>query len=251
MRLLVPVRGPLARVLLWSGGLGAGALGVLGGLSLRAPGIVAVGLAATLAACTAAGIAQESSRNDLRTTIEAAVHAAVWTVVVLLVLSGIAVLAGGGVAALVVGTVLAGWLVRAVLRARPTRPAALAPQAAPAPPVTSSPDAAGLPSLSGPPDVPGPSLDPAGLLAPVWTLPTPVLGQEWLSTTAALAGLLDPAARASLVRRREEMLDELERRDPDGFARWLAVGPAGDSDPADHVHGGPVLDGPAADTDAV
>ena len=43
----MPVRRPLARVLLWSGALGVGALGVLGGLSLRGPGLVAVGLAGT------------------------------------------------------------------------------------------------------------------------------------------------------------------------------------------------------------
>jgi hypothetical protein len=232
-------------VLLWSGALGAGALGVLGGLSLRGPGLVAVGLAAALAACTAAGIARESSRNDRRTTIEAAVQASAWTVGVLLVLSGIAALAGGGVAALVVGAALAGWLVRAALRSRPARPAA------PAPPVASSPGGAGVLFLPVPPaEIPGFSADPHSASRPVWTLPTPALGQDWLDTTAALAGRLDPAARASLVNRREEVLDELERRDPDGFAQWLAVGPDRGGDPADYVRGGPVHDGPAADTDA-
>jgi hypothetical protein len=61
---------------------------------------------------------------------------------------------------------------------------------------------------------------------------------------------LSPVARQTLVARREETLDELERRDPDGFARWLAAGPAAGSDPADFVRGGPAHRGPVADTDA-
>jgi hypothetical protein len=37
-----------------------------------------------------------------------------------------------------------------------------------------------------------------------------------------------PTAWDEVVRRRQEVLDEVERRDPTGFARWLAAGaPAG------------------------
>ena len=233
----MPVRGPLARLLLWSGVLCGGALGVVGGLSLRGSGLVAVGLAATLAACTAAGIARETTRNNTKATIEAAVHGAAWTVGGLLVLFGIAALAGGGVAALVVGAALAAWLVRAALRARPAGPV-------PSP----------LPFGGSLPETPysGRTTDSgeSGLLLPIWTLSTPALGQEWLSSTLALAGRLTPAARQSLVTRRVEVLDELERRDPDGFARWLAGGSTTGSDPAEYVRGGPVHNGPAADTDA-
>jgi len=39
------------------------------------------------------------------------------------------------------------------------------------------------------------------------------------------------------VRRREEVLDELEVRDPGGFSRWLGGGPVPGSDPADYVQG--------------
>jgi hypothetical protein len=85
-------------------------------------------------------------------------------------------------------------------------------------------------------------------MLPVAALSTRALGQEWVRTTAALAGRLSPAARASLVGRREEALDELERRDSDGFARWLVAGPG--SDPADFVRDGPARRGPVADTDA-
>jgi hypothetical protein len=72
---------------------------------------------------------------------------------------------------------------------------------------------------------------------PVTQLPTAALGTEWLRTTSALAGRLQPAVRASIVRRRQETLDELERRDPLGFARWMAGGPAPGSNPAQFVHG--------------
>jgi hypothetical protein len=92
--------------------------------------------------------------------------------------------------------------------------------------------------------------EPAGLLPPVTALTTAELGQEWTRTTAILAGPVGAAARAVLVARREETLDELERRDPAGFARWLAAGPTLSSDPADYVHGGPLRGDPAADTDA-
>ncbi len=59
-------------------------------------------------------------------------------------------------------------------------------------------------------------------------------------------GWLDAAARRSIVERREATLDELERRDPAGFGRWLAAGPAPGSDPADFVRGGPVAGTEAA-----
>ena len=87
-------------------------------------------------------------------------------------------------------------------------------------------------------------------MRPVAALSTRALGDEWVRTTAALAGRLSPAARAALVRRREETLDELELRDPEGFAKWLAAGPNSGSDPADYVRGGPAQRGPVADTDA-
>jgi hypothetical protein len=66
-------------------------------------------------------------------------------------------------------------------------------------------------------------------------LSTRALGQEWVRTSGVLAGRLDPAVRAALVRRRQEALDELELRDPDGFARWLIAGPVPGSDPAEYV----------------
>ena len=78
---------------------------------------------------------------------------------------------------------------------------------------------------------------------------TQALGREWLRTTAALDGPLRPAVREAVVQRRQQALDELERRDPAGFSRWLTSG-AGGRDPADYVRGRALPEGPAADTDA-
>jgi hypothetical protein len=72
------------------------------------------------------------------------------------------------------------------------------------------------------------------------------LGREWLRTSAALAQVRGPVVRQALAERRADALDELERRDPVGFARWLAEGATVDSDPARYVSGA-VPDGPAAD----
>jgi hypothetical protein len=72
---------------------------------------------------------------------------------------------------------------------------------------------------------------------PVSLLHTSDLGSEWLRTTSALARRVEPDARQDIIRRRQETLDELERRDPEGFARWLAAGPTTDSDPAAFVRG--------------
>jgi hypothetical protein len=79
-------------------------------------------------------------------------------------------------------------------------------------------------------------MDAVDTAGPVPALSTRALGREWLRTTALLAGAPAPADHAALVRRRQDVLDELERRDPVGFGRWLgAAGP--ECDPADYVRG--------------
>jgi hypothetical protein len=55
--------------------------------------------------------------------------------------------------------------------------------------------------------------------------------------TAALPGRLNPSVRQEVVRRRADVLDELERRDPIGFARWLTAERGLRNDPADFVRG--------------
>jgi hypothetical protein len=241
----VPVRGILARLLWWSGAVCAGVLAVVGGIGLRGPGLVAVGVAGLLTACTAVGIARDDPAHDRRSLLESAVQATGWAVGVLLVLAGVGVLAGALVAVLAGVAGGGAWLLAHVLRsrARAARSGRL-PQAAPW--------STGVGVLLLP--VPPPDVEVPGragqATSSVCGLGTAALGREWIRTTAALRGRLTPAERQELVRRREETLDELERRDPDGFARWLAEGPAPGSDPAAYVRGRPVQDDPTAGTDA-
>lgn len=227
------IRRPVFRVLLGAAAVTAGALAVVGGLALGGPGLIGVGLAAGLAGCTGAGIAREAPARSKGSALEAAVWASGCTGGLVLVLAGLSTVAGGAVAAVVV---LVALTVVAVRWGRAQRGRTASARSGTA-------EVLRLPVA--PPHT-GPTGD--SRMLPVGALSTRALGEEWLRTTAALAGRLSPAARASLVGRREEALDELERRDPDGFGRWLLAGPA--SDPADFVRGGPAQRGPVAGTDA-
>jgi hypothetical protein len=228
---------PFLRVLAVLVVLLGGAVAAVGGLALRAPGVVAVGVAGLLAGLTAAAIARDTPGHSLRATVEAAVLAAAGTVAALLVVSGTAALAGGwGIVALLTAGA-GGWVLRTWTqhRGRGARPGVAG-------------DAVHLAVVGDPADV-DPRPDAAGgavPTSPVSGLSTADLGREWLRTTAVLAARLAPAARRAVVERREETLDELERRDPVGFARWLAEGPAAGSDPAEYVRGGPATDAEAA-----
>jgi hypothetical protein len=230
-------------VLLGGGLVGGGALAVVGTLAVGGPGLVGIGLGAALAACTAAGIVREAPASMRGSALEAAVRAAGAVAGGLLVVAGLATVAGGVAAALAVVAVLVVVVVRVLRKPRPTASSAAATTHRRTP----VGEVLGLPP-SRPAARPGPV--PAVGLRPVATLTTRAIGDEWLRTTAALSGRLPSAARAALVLRREEILDELERRDPDGFAVWLAAGPTRGSDPADYVRGGPARPGPVADTDA-
>ncbi|TFV49414.1 hypothetical protein E4P43_12670 [Blastococcus sp. TF02A-35] len=195
----------------------------MGGIALRGPGLVAVLVSGLMAACVAAGVARESAEPRRRSVLESALLAGAVTVVALLVLSGTAMVAGGGVAVLLVAVVGAGW---GVARWLGDRRAAVvrAPQArvAPAPPVP---------------------------IRPVHGLSTSALAEEWVRTGAALHGGLTPAAWQGTVTRRALLLDELERRDPAGFARWMAAGPDA-TDPAGFVRAEPPRTDPSAEAEA-
>ena len=204
-------RGPLSRFLLGLGAVAGGVLAVVGGLALRPPGLVAVGLAAVVAACLAAGVARES-RPGRPAVIDAAWKAGATTVVVLLVLSGTAVLGGAVLTLVVAGAAAAAWSVRWLVRAQRAATAAASAVA--------------------------PARQPSVPLPPVSSLSTGDLGREWTRTTAALGGRLDARTREAIVVRRQETLDELERRDPDGFARWLAGLPLAGSDPSGDLRRG-------------
>jgi hypothetical protein len=242
----VSIRGPIARLLLGAGALCALVVALIGGVALRTSGVVAVVLAGAVAACLALGLAREAPERARWSPVEVAGHAAAWTVGALLVLSGTAAMAGGVVAAIVAGGAgvagLGYWLMHAAGTARIARAARAledTPGPWPVPPPGSLPGSASRGAMPTRTDV-------ARVLPPVTALPTDALGREWLRSTAALAGRLEPATRSSIVRRRQDALDELERRDPDGFARWLAAGPVPGSDPARYVGGGPAAGTQAA-----
>ena len=202
-------RGPLPRLLLGVAAVVGAGLAAVGGLALRPTGLVAVGLAAVVSSCLAAGVVRES-RPERAAVVEAAWKAGATTVGVLLLLSGTAVLGGAVLTLLVVGAAAAAWVAVSVVRgsrARTTPPAATAPgSSAPLPPVSA--------------------------------LSTGDLGREWVRTTTALSGPLDARSREAIVARRQEALDELERRDPEGFARWLAGVPLPGSDPSGDLRHG-------------
>jgi hypothetical protein len=227
-------RSPLVRLLIGLGLVCGSLLVVAGGLALRGPGLIAVGAAGVLAGCLAAGMAHENPGRDRWAMMDAAVLAVGCTVVGLLVLCGTGALFGTPAAAGLVGASLVAGAVL-LLRGGPRtqRSTAQAAGSAPFPaPVPSWPSSSAEPPARREQVL----AEPARLLPPVDQLSTRALGREWLRTTAALASRLEPHARASIVRRREDALDELERRDPLGFARWLAAGPVPGSDPADWLH---------------
>jgi hypothetical protein len=203
----VPERGPFARLLVVSGSFCAGAVALAGALALGFPGLVGTGVAGAVTAALVAGVAREAPHGGRASVADTAWKAGAGTVGGILLISGLVVLTGGVVATLLTGLAAAAALALWLLRER-RRAAARA----------------GRPE----PPVPLWAVRPDRAELPVGALPTAVLGEEWLRTTAALAGRLDPAARQAVVRRRQETLDELERRDPDGFARWLAAGTGGD-----------------------
>jgi hypothetical protein len=227
-----------------------GALALVGGVSLDATGMVAVVLAAVVAACLGAGIARESrSVPSPAATVEAAWRSAVGTVAVLLVLGGSAVLAGGAapvVLAVWAAAVAFGWWLRREDRRRrgPGRdPVGTTGAGRPAArnPVRPASPRSWHPSVRAPgphPPPPHATGAPAPVPAPdLAQLSTEALGEEWLRSSAALESARDPAARQLVVARRVAALDELERRDPAGFARWLAAGATVHSNPAQYLRG--------------
>lgn len=226
--------GPLARPALVLAVAVAAVLAVVGGLALRGPGVLTLLVTAAVVGVTAAGMAREVPGARRGAALDAGARAAGWTAGGLLVVAGLGALAGGLVTVLVAGSVVVVLLAARVRRAA-RRTAGRAVPASPAPAPAQPPSA----------PRPGPSEGPMLLLPPVGGLSARALGEEWLRTAALLDPRLDPVLRRAVVARRESVLDELERRDPAGFARWLADLPVPTSNPADHVR-----DLPAAGTGA-
>jgi hypothetical protein len=219
----VSIRGPIFRVVSGVLALGAAALAVAGGIELHGSGLIAVAVAGALAGCLALGIAREAPGADRRSTTDAAVQTAGWTIAALLVLSGTALVLGGVAAALAGVGLVVGLVLYALVRVSRANRSAARGAGTPG----AAPTAAHVVRLEAAAEATGPVCD----------LSTRELGREWLRTGRLLTGGLRPADRVAVVRRRQEALDELELRDPAGFARWLAAGADMTSDPADYVHG--------------
>lgn len=193
----------------------AGPVAVIGGLTMGGSGVMVLVLAGAMAAVSGAGFARSSSAGcsarhtaDVATVSGASATGAVLLLVGLATIGGAPLVMIGLLGGAVAGT--GGWLVRS-RRQSVRRTATLQ--------VRSTADT-----------------DPP-VLVPVGELSTEALGREWLRTAGALAAPLEPASRQHVVRRRQDTLDELERRDPAGFSIWLATGAPAQSDPADHIHG--------------
>jgi hypothetical protein len=61
---------------------------------------------------------------------------------------------------------------------------------------------------------------------------TSQLCREWLDSYQALSQATSATARLHIVMARQRCLDELERRDPDGFQAWLASAASAGGDPS-------------------
>ena len=190
----------------------AAVIAVVGGLFLSPGALVAIGVVSLAAGCLAWGKSRETEPARRRfQPVESGLIAGAAAAGVVLVITGLVVLTGGPAATLIgLGTALVVGLVLAVRTGAGRRR-----RAAPTGKVQ--------------------------LLRPVSALSISDIGREWVLSTAVLRSLVDPNTRQSIVRRRQDLLDELERRDPAGFARWLAAGRPG-SDPAMYLGVGPVAD---------
>jgi hypothetical protein len=76
---------------------------------------------------------------------------------------------------------------------------------------------------------------------------TVALCRAWRISYLVLDHARDPAQRAQVAAMRGQYLDELARRDPAGFRRWLTDGARAGGDPAPYLAGS--TDGPGSDDD--
>ena len=207
----------------------AAVLAVVGGLALDGSAVVGLGFITALVGAARAGAAWEESRAG-GVALVAGAGAAARTAGGMLVLCGAALLVGTA-ATLVVGALLAA---AAVALRRPD-PSRAVPAGTPLPDEPESPVV--LSSLH--PPAPtfriGSAVSARTVLPPVRILGNRALGEEWLRTTALLDGSPEPLTREAVAARRASVLDELERRDPEGFARWLAHGTDRASNPAEFL----------------
>jgi hypothetical protein len=216
----VPARGRVGRALLAVPVLAVVlALVLTSSVVLHGTVLVAIALLTGLAAWLAYGL-RDAGRAA---SVEAAWQAAAGVFVISIMTACLVVVAGGAAAAvfvLVVATAAGAawlrWYLRMLLLVRRER--STGPDDEQDPGGTSS---APLPRFS----------------VPVSLLPSPALSREWRRTKAVLGSASGPGAWDEVVRRRQEVLDEVERRDPNGFARWLAAGAPAGGGPGTFLYG--------------
>jgi hypothetical protein len=170
-----------------------------------------------------------------RTTPWAATRARAWRVgavvaLMALAVSGMAVLLGDATLPVLLFVALA-VAVRSRSRIRPALAWIRARRVAP--PAPAAPAPTRRPAAVAPPH--GATLSTCGMAA---------LCATWQRSYHHLGEVADEAARDALVDLRRRCLDEFERRDPEGTARWLATEPR-PAGTAPHRH---VLPGPPAST---
>ena len=90
-------------------------------------------------------------------------------------------------------------------------------------------------SAAVPPRVPPPATAPSRVTCPPADGLTTAPAQAWRTSFTALDAVDLPEDRARVVQRRQEYLDALERRDPHGFGRWIALGARAASDPGRYL----------------
>lgn len=211
----------------------AAVLAVVGGRALDGSAVVGLTVLTVLVGAACAGAAWEGSR-EAEVALVAGALAAARTAGGLLVVCGAALTVG------TVGTVVAGALLAAAVlllrRPDPSRaaPAGVPPPEEPEGPVVLSPLHPAAPTFRI-----GSTGRVRAFLPPVRGLSSRSLGEEWLRTTAQLDASPEPVTRAAVAARRRAVLDEMERRDPEGFARWLAHGTDPGSNPAEFVREAP------------
>jgi hypothetical protein len=217
----------------------AAVLAVVGGLALDGSAVFGLGVVTGLVGAAWAGAAWEEFRAG-EVALFAGARAAALTAGGLLVVCGAALLVGTA-ATLLAGALLAAAAV-VLRRPDPSRAAsagALLPDE-PASPVVLSPLHPPAPTFRI-----GSAGSARTILPPVRFVSSRSLGEEWLRTTALLDASPEPLISEAVAARRALVLDELERRDPEGFARWLAHGTDRGSNPAEFLREEPRAGGSA------
>jgi hypothetical protein len=78
-------------------------------------------------------------------------------------------------------------------------------------------------------------LEAAWMTQPMGSMDDATVCFAWRASYLALPQPLPPCLRVRIVQRRQELLDELDRRNPHGFEAWLASGARAAGDPTRYI----------------